>query len=307
MSLSFLFNKEIEKIYNFKLLNEIEIKKLCDKAREIFCKEPNIIQLKSPLTVVGDTHGQFKDTQEIFKIAGNCPNVNYLFLGDYVDRGKYGLENFLFLLMLKVRFPNRITLLRGNHEGKQLTQTYGFYDECIRKYGSTDVWKHLTDLFQTIPIAALIENEIFCFHGGLSPSLKFINQIEGLDRFQEIPLEGAMSDLIWGDPGEKDGWKFNPRGAGYLFGKDISKKFIKRNNIKLIARAHQIKMKGYTLEHDNSVLTLFSAPNYCSKCGNEGAVMTIDDNVNRYFIQFNSSSVGSEKINSDRIPNFFLN
>ena len=120
--------------------------------------ENNVQPVKCPVTVCGDVHGQFHDLMELFKIGGHSPDTNYLFMGDYVDRGYYSVETVTLLVCLKVRFKERITILRGNHESRQITQVYGFYDECLRKYGNANVWKYLTDLFDYLPLTAVVEN-----------------------------------------------------------------------------------------------------------------------------------------------------
>ena len=159
---------------------------------------------------------------ELFKIGGKLPDTNYLFMGDYVDRGYYSVETVTLLVALKVRFKDRITILRGNHESRQITQVYGFYDECLRKYGNANVWKHFTDLFDLLPLTALIENQVFALHGGLSPNLDTLEQIRQIDRQVEVPHEGPMCDLLWSDPDDRHGWGISPRGAGFTFGQDIS-------------------------------------------------------------------------------------
>jgi serine/threonine-protein phosphatase 2A catalytic subunit len=123
-------------------------------------KESNVQFVRAPVTVCGDVHGQFYDLIELFKIGGKCPETNYLFMGDYVDRGYYSVETVSLLVALKVRHPGRIFLTRGNHESRQITQVYGFYDECLRKYGNANVWKYLTDLFDYLPLTAVIENSV---------------------------------------------------------------------------------------------------------------------------------------------------
>ncbi|KAL2239184.1 UNVERIFIED_CONTAM: Serine/threonine-protein phosphatase PP2A catalytic subunit [Sesamum indicum] len=178
-----------------------------------------------------------------------CPDTNYLFMGDYVDRGYYSVETVTLLVALKVRYPQRITILRGNHESRQITQVYGFYDECLRKYGNANVWKIFTDLFDFFPLTALVESEIFCLHGGLSPSIETLDNIRNFDRVQEVPHEGPMCDLLWSDPDDRCGWGISPRGAGYTFGQDISEQFNHTNNLKLIARAHQLVMEGFNWAH----------------------------------------------------------
>jgi serine/threonine-protein phosphatase 2A catalytic subunit len=157
---------------------------------------------------------------------------------------------------------------------------YGFYDECFKKYGSDEIWKTFTELFNYFPLSAVIDEEIFCVHGGLSPSIDTIDQIRKLNRIQETPLEGPMCDLLWSDPDEIEGFADSPRGAGYVFGKDKSRKFNRINSVCIIARAHQLMPEGYCWAHDGSCVTLFSAPNYCYRCGNKGAFMEVDDLLN---------------------------
>lgn len=249
--------------------------------------------VKCPVTICGDIHGQFHDLAELFQIGGKCPDTNYLFMGDYVDRGYYSVETASLLVALKVRYPDRITILRGNHESRQITQVYGFYDECLRKYGNANVWKIFTDLFDYFPLTALVESEIFCLHGGLSPSIDSLDHIRDLDRVQEVPHEGPMCDLLWSDPDDRCGWGISPRGAGYTFGQDISERFNQNNNLKLVARAHQLVMEGYNWGHEHKVVTIFSAPNYCYRCGNMASILEVDDNMGHTFIQVLSLYKGS--------------
>ena len=186
------------------------------------------------------------------------PVLTRMYSGDYVDRGYYSVETVTLLVALKIRFPQRITILRGNHESRQITQVYGFYDECLRKYGNANVWKYFTDLFDYLPLTALIDNQIFCLHGGLSPSIDTLDNIRALDRIQEVPHEGPMCDLLWSDPDDRCGWGISPRGAGYTFGQDISEAFNHNNGLTLVARAHQLVMEGYNWSQDRNVVTIFS-------------------------------------------------
>jgi len=279
----------IEQLYDCKPLEEKDVGLLCLKAREVFMRMSNVQPVRCPVTVCGDIHGQFHDLMELFKIGGRCPDTNYLFMGDYVDRGFYSVECVTLLVCLQLRYPDRITVLRGNHESRQITQVYGFYDECLRKYGTANPWKQFTDLFDYMPLAAVVEDQIFCLHGGLSPAIQTISQIQDLDRNQEVPHEGPMCDLLWSDPDDRVGWGISPRGAGFTFGSDTSEHFIHENGLKLIARAHQLVMEGYNWSHNGHVVTIFSAPNYCYRCGNMAAIMEIDENMKYHYLQFDSA------------------
>lgn len=259
MSVSDL-DRQIEQLKRCEYIKESEVKTLCAKAREILVEESNVQHVDAPVTICGDIHGQFFDLKELFNVGGECPDTNYLFMGDFVDRGFYSVETFLLLLALKVRYPDRITLIRGNHESRQITQVYGFYDECLRKYGSVNVWRYCTEVFDYLSLSALIEEKIFCVHGGLSPSITTLDQIRTIDRKQEIPHDGSMCDLMWSDPEDIDGWGLSPRGAGYLFGGDITLQFNQTNKIDLIARAHQLVMEGYKYMFNEQLVTVRPTP-----------------------------------------------
>jgi len=199
-------DKFIETLRQCKPLSEQEVKDLCEKAKEVLMEESNVQAVNCPVTVCGDVHGQFHDLMELFCIGGQSPDTNYLFMGDYVDRGYYSVETVTLLVAMKVRHKGRLTILRGNHESRQITQVYGFYDECLRKYGTPNVWKYFTDLFDYLPLTALIEKQILCMHGGLSPSIESLDSVRSLNRVQEIPHDGPMCDLLWSDPTtEEDG------------------------------------------------------------------------------------------------------
>ncbi|XP_064993344.1 serine/threonine-protein phosphatase PP-X isozyme 2-like isoform X1 [Musa acuminata AAA Group] len=246
--------------------------------------------------------------KELFKVGGECPKTNYLFLGDFVDRGFYSVETFLLLLALKVRYPDRITLIRGNHESRQITQVYGFYDECLRKYGSVNVWRYCTDIFDYLSLSALIENKIFSVHGGLSPAITTLDQIRTIDRKQEVPHDGGMCDLLWSDPEDAvDGWGISPRGAGYLFGGNVVMSFNHSNNIDYICRAHQLVMEGYKWMFNNQIITVWSAPNYCYRCGNVAAILQLDEGLNKQFQVFEAAPHESRGIPSKKPPpDYFL-
>lgn len=300
------FDKYIETIWECKYLPENDVKVLCEKAKEILAQEPNVVSARSPVTVCGDIHGQFHDLIELFKIGGKPPDTNYLFMGDYVDRGYHSVEVFSLILALKCRYKDRITILRGNHESKDINKVYGFYDECMKKYGNDHVWKWFSDVFSYLPLTALIDSQIFCLHGGLSPAIDALDNIKELNRFQEPTTDSPIYDLLWSDPETTTGWSRSPRGAGYTFGPDISQQFLHKNKLKLIARAHQLVMDGYSHAHEDRVITIFSAPNYCYRCGNQAAIMEVDEQQKCSYIQYDPAPRLDEPKVLKRAPDYFL-
>ncbi|KAL0489940.1 PPP4C [Acrasis kona] len=302
-------DSQIERLRRCELIKESEVKNLCQKAKEILVEEGNVQKVFAPVTICGDIHGQFYDLKELFKVGGEVPDTNYLFMGDFVDRGFYSVETFLLLLALKVRYPDRITLIRGNHESRQITQVYGFYDECLRKYGSVNVWRYCTEIFDYLSLSALVEDRVFCVHGGLSPSITTLDQIRKIDRKQEVPHDGAMCDLMWSDPdeNENDGWGLSPRGAGYLFGGDVVAQFNQTNSIDLICRAHQLVMEGYKYMFQDMLVTVWSAPNYCYRCGNVAAILELDENLARNFKVFEAAPQEARGVPGKKPqPDYFL-
>ncbi|PSN62241.1 Metallo-dependent phosphatase [Corynespora cassiicola Philippines] len=380
-------DKAIAQLRACRPIPENQVRELCYKARELLIEEGNVVGVDAPVTICGDIHGQFHDLMELFRVGGDVPDTNYLFMGDFVDRGFYSLESFLLLLCLKVRYPDRITLIRGNHESRQITTVYGFYDECLRKYGSANVWRYCCEVFDYLALGALVmgaatslsptdgpladntnidnlpdsdaeieietlnangeimyryarssdsqssaasqansnptssspiaptpsragaagtgatssangsarndTGAILCVHGGLSPLIDTIDKIRLLDRKQEVPHEGAMCDLLWSDPDEIDGWGLSPRGAGFLFGADIVRHFNRVNDLSLIARAHQLVMEGFKEMFDSTIVTVWSAPNYCYRCGNVAAILELgEDGSNAGFVRRSNGERG---------------
>ncbi|KAL0353689.1 UNVERIFIED_CONTAM: Serine/threonine-protein phosphatase PP-X isozyme 2 [Sesamum angustifolium] len=298
-------DRQIEQLKRCEPLKESEVKALCMKAMEILVEESNVQRVDAPVTICGDIHGQFYDMKELFKVGGDCPKTNYLFLGDFVDRGFYSVETFLLLLALKVRYPDRITLIRGNHESRQITQVYGFYDECLRKYDSSDKSCPVCNLFQ--PIGTHRRQNILCSRG-LSPAISTLDQIRTIDRKQEVPHDGAMCDLLWSDPEDiVDGWGLSPRGAGFLFGGSVVTSFNHSNNIDYICRAHQLVMEGYKWMFNNQIVTVWSAPNYCYRCGNVAAILELNENLEREFRVFEAAPQESRGAPAKKPPpDYFL-
>ena len=260
-------------------LQEEHIIALCKKSRDLFLSQPILLELEAPLKICGDIHGQYHDLLRMFQYGGFPPDANYLFLGDYVDRGRQSIETICLLLAFKLKFPENFFLLRGNHECSTINRIYGFYEECKKRY-SIRLWKTFTDCFNCLPVAAIIDDKIFCMHGGLSPDLNKIEDIQKIFRPVEVPDHGLLCDLLWSDPDENvSGWDDNERGVSFVFGKDIVNIFLKKNDVDLICRAHQVVEDGYEFFAKRQVVTLFSAPNYCGEFDNSGAMMTVDETL----------------------------
>jgi serine/threonine-protein phosphatase PP1 catalytic subunit len=231
------------------------------------------------LATSGDLHGQYFDLLRLFEYGGFPPESNYLFLGDYVDRGKQSLETICLLLAYKIKYPENFFLLRGNHECASINRIYGFYDECKRRY-SIKLWKTFTDCFNCLPVSAVVDEKIICMHGGLSPDLQRLDQISRIMRPTDVPDQGLLCDLLWSDPDkEVTGWGENDRGVSYTFGSDIVSKFLDEHDLDLVCRAHQVVEDGYEFFAKRQLVTVFSAPNYCGEFDNAGAMMSVDDTL----------------------------
>jgi serine/threonine-protein phosphatase 4 catalytic subunit len=288
-------------------VKEADVKRLCEKAKEIFTSEENVHKIPAPCTIVGDIHGQFYDLLELFRVGGEIPDTNYVFMGDFVDRGYHSVESFLLLLVLKIKYSRRVALVRGNHESRQITQVYGFYDECLRKYGSVNVWRYCTEVFDLLPLASVVEGKIFCVHAGLSPSIQTVDQMRSIRRNCEVPHEGAMCDLLWSDPEDIDGWGLSPRGAGYLFGGDVVGQFNETNKLDLICRSHQLVMEGYKAMFNDTLVTVWSAPNYCYRCGNVASILELDEHLNKNFKIFEAAPAEAREAGQrNEVPEYFL-
>ena len=260
-------------------LKEDEIKFLIDKSLPIIKEQKMLVELEAPLHVCGDIHGQYYDLLRIFEHCGYPGEYNYLCLGDYVDRGKQSLETICLLLCYKIKFPEKVTLLRGNHESSVTNRIYGFYDECKRRY-NVKLWKSFTELFNYLPVAALIDDKILCMHGGLSPDLKSIQNIQDISRPTDIPDTGLLCDLLWSDPDkEANDYDENDRGVSVIFGEKVVIDFNKKNDLDLIIRAHQVVDDGYEFFANRQLITIFSAPNYCGEFDNSAGIMIIDESL----------------------------
>jgi serine/threonine-protein phosphatase 4 catalytic subunit len=257
-----------------------EVRMVCTKAIDLLALEQNIQTMSPPVVVCGDIHGQYDDLLNIFRINGTPQTTKYVFLGDYVDRGPNSVETIVLLLLYKAMYPENIVLLRGNHESKELAETYGLYKEIVTRYHSSDVWRILCEAFHFLPLACLIGGRVFAVHGGISPFAVTFEQIKSIHRFVDTPKHGPMADMLWSDPGHVSGCVESERGAGYIFGPDLVHRFLFLNDAELVCRSHQLVNEGYRFAFSNrELVTVWSAPNYCNRMGNKATVLRIGESL----------------------------
>ncbi|CAM2723808.1 unnamed protein product [Rotaria socialis] len=299
-------------------LTECAALRIIENGATLLRAEPTLLHIDAPLTICGDIHGQLYDLVKLFEVGGSPANTRYLFLGDYVDRGYFGVECVLYLWSLKIHYPNTFFLLRGNHECRHLTEYFTFKQECLIKY-TEKVYDACMTAFDCLPLAAVMNNQFLCVHGGLSPEVQTLDDIKQLDRFHEPPVHGAMCDLLWSDPAEDYGNESgsltlvatrrlsapvktststatNPstaslflpngtRGCSYFYTYAAVNEFLVRNQILSVIRAHEAQDIGYRMYKKSpetgfpSLITLFSAPNYCDVYQNKAAIMKYENNV----------------------------
>ncbi|KAH8652519.1 calcineurin A CNA1 [Xylariales sp. PMI_506] len=262
------------------------------KGTEVLREEPNLLEMDAPITVCGDVHGQYYDLMKLFEVGGDPAETRYLFLGDYVDRGYFSIECVLYLWTLKIHYPKTLWLLRGNHECRHLTDYFTFKLECKHKY-SEAVYEACMESFCALPLAAVMNKQFLCIHGGLSPELHTLDDLRNIDRFREPPTQGLMCDILWADPLEDFGQeKTNEffmhnhvRGCSYFFSYPAACAFLEKNNLLSIIRAHEAQDAGYRMYRKTrttgfpSVMTIFSAPNYLDVYNNKAAVLKYENNV----------------------------
>ncbi|KAJ8087554.1 3',5'-cyclic-nucleotide phosphodiesterase (PDEase) (3':5'-CNP) [Marasmius tenuissimus] len=273
-------------------LSEEQALWILERGTEVLRKESNVLNVDAPITVCGDIHGQYYDLMKLFEVGGSPADTRYLFLGDYVDRGYFSIECVLYLWSLKIWYPDTLFLLRGNHECRHLTDYFTFKLECKHKY-SERIYDACMESFCALPLAAVMNKQFLCIHGGLSPELNTLDDIRALDRFREPPTHGLMCDILWADPVEdfgnektSDSFLHNHvRGCSYFFTYQAACQFLERNNLLSIIRAHEAQDAGYRMYRKTkstgfpSVMTIFSAPNYLDVYSNKAAVLKYESNV----------------------------
>jgi len=283
--------------YSLQLVSARELLLLCDTVVELLRQEDSLVEVPLPCRVYGDIHGQLLDLLEFFnafswpdKRRGDIFSMNYVFLGDFVDRGAYSCDVISLLFSLKILYPARVFLVRGNHEDRLMNVNYGFHADCTRKFAreGEDIWERVNDVFEFLPIAALVEGAILCIHGGIGDSINTLDDLRGIPK--PIQVVGEINerttkkdrmvlDALWSDPTDNDqvlGVHVSPRGKNTCrFGPDRVQEFNSRNGLKLIIRAHECVQHGYEYFAAGQLLTVFSATNYCNQHDNDGAMVVL--------------------------------
>ncbi|KAF8276586.1 serine/threonine-protein phosphatase PP1 [Trypanosoma cruzi cruzi] len=266
------------------LIREEDIRSVLDSVRDVFMSQPMLLEIRPPVRICGDTHGQYYDLMRIFEKCGFPPYSNYLFLGDYVDRGKHSVETITLLYCYKIVYPENFFLLRGNHECASINKMYGFFDDVKRRY-NIKLFKAFTDVFNTMPVCCVVSEKIICMHGGLSPDMTSLATVNEIERPCDVPDKGILCDLLWADPeDEVRGFLESDRGVSYLFGEDIVSDFLDMVDMDLVVRAHQVMERGYGFFANRQLVTIFSAPNYCGEFDNDAAVMNVDEKLQCSFL-----------------------
>lgn len=293
------------------LLSVKDALEIIQRASMLFRKEPNLLIVQDPITVCGDVHGQFYDLMKLFEIGGDPSTTQYLFLGDYVDRGCFACEVTLYLFTFKILYPKTFHMIRGNHECRHLTGYFNFKQETKYKY-NMQVYEAFMTAFDHLPLAAILNQRFLCVHGGLSPDIQTIEDIKSISRFREPPAGGAMCDLLWSDPMDEEEEDQSPealflhndlRGCSFVFSYTAVCQFLRTNNLLSVIRAHEAQDEGYRLYKKSAntgfptVICIFSAPNYCDVYNNKGAIIRFQNNLMN-IRQFNAS------VHPYYLPNF---
>ncbi|KAF6827444.1 serine threonine-protein phosphatase 5 [Colletotrichum plurivorum] len=284
-----------ERFKNGKKIHKKYVYQIILAVKKIVYDEPTMVEMEIPddvqLTVCGDTHGQYFDLMELFRLNGT-PNDKhyYLFNGDFVDRGSWSTEIALLLYAYKWLRPKGFFLNRGNHETDDMNRVYGFEGECKAKYNDR-IFKLFSESFSALPLATLIGTKYLVLHGGLFSDDKVtLDDIRKLDRHaQRQPGQsGLMMEMLWTDPQDEPGRGPSKRGVGMQFGPDITKKFCENNGLEAVIRSHEVRMDGYEVQHDGRCITVFSAPRYCDSTENRGAYINIGPDYKLQYNQFDA-------------------
>lgn len=274
------YTETLTRLLSNKLPSESKVEQLTSSLRSVLLEEQTVVKLKGNVVIFGDIHGNFEFLVSVMNAIQFTNDTKFLFLGNYVDKGSASVETMLYLTLLKLQCPERVILLRGNHENRRISYAYGFFEQSIKKYGTDNVWRYFTDLFDYLPIAATVNETFFCVHSGLSKKLQTINQLRMIDRVEETPTEGLLCDLLWSDPSDGSGWGANERGYGCTYGRDVFEEFMTRNSFKTMIKGNEFAQSGVSKRWDNKLISVWSAPVSEGQTSSKGAILTVDSASN---------------------------
>lgn len=250
--------------------------KLIDRVIDLFSSEPTMLNISSPCIIVGDIHGHLLDLLRVIKHHGLPIKKKYIFLGDVVDRGEFSLECVIIIFILKVLYPKSVYIIRGNHEFNFLCYQFGFHAELQEKYSDSNIYSSFLEAFSYMPIAAIVDKFMLCVHGGIGPSLNTLQQISNIKRPLTDYNDQISQPLLWSDPSDTvHKFSDSPRGMGYLFGKEAANQFLTHNKIKVLVRGHESIAGGVEMRFNNSIITVFTASNYCGLSSNLAGVLIV--------------------------------
>jgi len=262
-----------------------ELHRLCAQAKEQLLREPSMLDLEAPLTIAAYLTGRMDQLNQIFSGQGE-PSFDlrrpYLFLGNYVNRGIQGSDVLVTLMAYKCQFPEKLYMLRGRHDCRQIARMSEFYEEVCRLY-SRKLWRSFIDVLNHLPLCARVNGRVFCVSGGISPELRHLEQINELHRPLEVPKEGLLTDLLWSDPTDCQGWGPSDRGLSYTFGQDVFEEFCETNHIELMVRGMQLSQHGYEYFFQQRLVNVFTCANYMGEWDNRAAVMLLDEDLQHKF------------------------
>lgn len=291
-----------------KFASEI-IEDLMDASIIALQAQPSLIRIQGPITLIGDIHGNFHDLIRIFGFNKYPPHTNYLFFGDLVDRGLFSIEVVVFVFALLCKYPENVYIIRGNHEFEAMNSLYGFRGEVLAEGYTEEIWTKINRTFDYLPIAAIVDNKYFCVHGGLSPQLNKVEDINAISKPLSDYADTIVSDLVWSDPDPVvNDYQFSLRGCGYKFGNEQIKTFLENNELEAIIRAHQCVMNGVEKFGKTELYTLFSCSNYCLCTENCSGYIQVDESskMTSYKLPPLNISINKKVASFTTVPSLFI-
>ena len=256
--------------------NEELIGKIIMQSIDNLVKEKPMVRRNGCFVIVGDIHGSLHDLLRIFRMYGYPPNQKYIFLGDYVDRGEFSIDVMTLLFALYNSFPEHITLIRGNHEFLEINSAYGFKRECLERFGNDTIFNLFNKAFCFLPLSSIVNNDIFCVHGGITQQINSTEDLEKLSYFHPEHRD-MIHEMVWSDPSHKPiSYSSNPRGLGKTFGLIALNEFLGKTGLKIIIRAHQC-VDGYSTMFNRRLITVFSSSNYSPEAANSSGVVLVSE------------------------------